>query len=105
MRIVLSTCTSDRAAEIARALVEEGEAACVNLAPVRSVYRWEGKVCLDEEVLMIIKVAAARIDRLRERLRALHPYTLPEIVVLSVDVEDSLGAYVQWVRDPSRGAG
>ncbi|MCO4771565.1 MAG: divalent-cation tolerance protein CutA [Deltaproteobacteria bacterium] len=99
MKLVLSNIGPDDADRVARALIDERRAACVNLTPVRSVYRWEGSVHVDPEVTMLIKVSLDGLDALVARLRELHPYDLPEIVVLDVDVERSLGAYVQWVRD------
>jgi len=95
----LSTCPDAATAErIARALVEDRLAACVNLLPgVRSVYRWDGDVVVDEEVLLVIKTTSAQLQALRERLPALHPYETPELVVLAVT--DGLPAYLQWIAD------
>ena len=73
----------------------------MNLLPVRSVYRWEGRVQVDSEATMLIKVAADAVDRLVAELVRLHPYDLPEIVVPPVDPGASLGAYVDWVRAES----
>jgi periplasmic divalent cation tolerance protein len=98
MRIVLSNISPDHAPEVAKALVARRLAACVNLLPVRSVYRWEGSVHEDPETTMIIKVSESGLDRLVVALRGLHPYDLPEIVVLPVDTDRSLPAYVAWVR-------
>jgi periplasmic divalent cation tolerance protein len=87
------TATAER---IARALVEEGLAACVNRVPgLRSTYVWDGSVHDDEEVLMIAKTTAARFPALRERLVALHPYELPEVV--AVRLADGHSPYLQWV--------
>lgn len=105
MKIVLSNVPPDHSERIARALVEERLAACVNWSPVRSAYRWKGEVCVEEEHAMLIKVADERIDALRARLRELHPYELPEIVVLEVDAARSLDAYVAWVRAESKPGG
>lgn len=99
MRIVLSNCPVADAERIARVLVEEGRAACVSLVPVRSFYRWQGKLCADEEVTLLIKVSKEGAPALRDRLRALHPYELPEIVALAVDEAASLASYLAWVRD------
>jgi periplasmic divalent cation tolerance protein len=98
VRVALSTAPdADVAARIARALVEERLAACANLlSPVRSIYRWQGRVEDDTEVLLVIKTRADRVDALAERLRALHPYDVPELVVLPVDA--GLAAYLDWVR-------
>ena len=89
--------SSDKAAELARALVEEGLAACGNILPgVRSIYRWEGKVSDDQEVLLVLKSTKDRFAALKERVVALHPYDVPE--VLSLDVADGQAAYLDWVR-------
>jgi periplasmic divalent cation tolerance protein len=105
MNIVFTNVPPDRADTIARALVEEGLAACVNAYPVRSTYRWKGQLEVEAETTLMMKVGTEGITRLRNRLRELHPYELPEFVVLAVDVEQSLDEYVQWVKTESRGAG
>ena len=84
------------AATIARALVEERLAACVNLLPgVRSIYRYEGAVHDEGETLLIVKTRAERARALEARVRALHPYELPEVVRL--DVAGGSPAYLAWV--------
>ena len=98
VKLVLSNLPPDHAESVAESLVVEHLAACVNLLPVRSIYRWQGELQKDEEVTLLIKVADERVGPLRERLRALHPYELPEIVVLEVDDANSLHDYVQWVE-------
>jgi periplasmic divalent cation tolerance protein len=97
VRVALTTAPdAEVAVRIARALVEERFAACANLVPqVRSIYRWQDRVEDDSEVLLVIKTRADRIDALAERLRALHPYELPELIVLPV--EGGLAAYLDWV--------
>ena len=76
-------------------------AACVNVIPkVVSVYRWEGAVERAEEALLVIKTADDRVDELRERLAQLHPYDVPEIVVL--DVLLSHAPYAAWVDNETR---
>ncbi len=95
--IAFCTCPDDAsAARIARALVEERLAACVSRIPgVRSTYAWQGAVHDDAEVLLLIKTQASRFDALRERVLALHPYELPELV--AVEVTRGLDAYLAWV--------
>jgi periplasmic divalent cation tolerance protein len=95
--VVLSTFpSSEKAAEIARVLVDERLAACVNLVPaVRSIYRWQGAVHDDAEVLAIMKTTAERAAALRDRLVALHPYDVPEAIVLPVS--DGHAPYLAWV--------
>lgn len=98
MRLVLSNISPDHADAVAHCLIDERLAACVNLLPITSVYRWEGSVHTDPEVTMMIKVSEAGLDALVAKLLTLHPYDLPEILVLPVDVERSLAKYVDWVR-------
>lgn len=83
---------------LAERLVEEGLCACVNVVPgVRSVFRWQGRVDRADEVLLIGKTTAAAAPRLRERLAALHPYQVPE--VLELPVAGGLDGYLRWVVD------
>jgi periplasmic divalent cation tolerance protein len=99
-QIVLTTCPDAASAErIARTLVEEELAACVNiLPPMRSIYRWQGKIEDASEQLLVIKSATARFPAIRDRLRALHPYELPEII--AVPIVDGLPAYLAWLNHP-----
>jgi periplasmic divalent cation tolerance protein len=98
LRVALSTAPDeDVAARNARALVDERLAACANLVPsVRSIYRWKGAIEDAREVLLVIKTRADRVDALAERLRALHPYDVPELVVLPL--VGGLAPYLDWVR-------
>jgi periplasmic divalent cation tolerance protein len=95
--LVLCTCPDAAAADrIATALVDERLAACVNrLAAVVSTYRWQGAVCRDEEILLLIKTTSERFDALRERIVALHPYELPEVI--AVDIARGQPAYLDWI--------
>lgn len=97
MMIVLVTFPNrEKAREITRQLVEERLAACATLLPgAESVYRWEGKVQVEDEVQAMLKTTRARLPQLTERLRALHPYEVPEI--LALPVETGLSAYLEWV--------
>lgn len=100
MIIILSNCPPDRAEPIASALVEERLAACVNALPgIRSTYRWQGRVEREGETTLMVKTSAAALERCLARLRALHPYECPELVVLTPDVAASFAPYVAWVRD------
>lgn len=98
--VVTILCTlpaDERAAALARALLEERLVACVNLLPgVRSLYRWQGAVHDDAETLALLKTTRDRVEALRARLVALHPYEVPEFLVLPV--ESGLEAYLLWVR-------
>jgi len=92
--LVLTTVAPDfDARSLAHALVEARLAACVNiLDSVHSVYRWEGRISHDPEQLLIIKTVDARIDALREELFRLHPYEVPEFVVLEASTSEAYGA-------------
>lgn len=99
MKVVLCNCPPEDAARIGRALVERKLAACVNAIPgVRSFYEWKGQLCDDAETTLLIKVRAEGVDALRQGIRELHPYEVPEVVVLDVDVARSHAPYVEWVR-------
>ena len=100
--LCLCTCPDAATAErLAASLVEERLAACVSLVPgLRSIYRWQGAIQRDEELLLLIKTTRARYPALQARLQALHPYELPELV--AVEVADGLPAYLRWVADAAR---
>lgn len=93
-----TTPTAEMAKQIAEALVSESLAACVNLsAPSLSIYSWQGKVQQDEEFTLTIKTSADRQDACIERIRELHDYDVPEIIVLPI-----IGGsddYLQWIID------
>jgi periplasmic divalent cation tolerance protein len=97
--IVLSTVPAPSVAtSLARTLVEERLAACVNILPaMTSIYRWRDGIEEEAEHQLVIKTARARIPALRQRLHELHPYEVPEFIVLAV-AEGSEG-YLRWVRD------
>jgi periplasmic divalent cation tolerance protein len=99
--IVLTTTADDQAEPLARRLVEERLAACVNMhAPMVSFYRWQGRLERDPERQLVIKTTRDRLGALEARLRELHPYELPEFLVLPVDqVSD---AYAGWVEANTR---
>jgi periplasmic divalent cation tolerance protein len=93
---------AERATALARTLVGEALAACVNVVPgVRSIYRWEGRIQEDDEVLCLIKTRPALFDRVRRRILELHPYEVPEILAFGVD--DGSPAYLDWLRAATAG--
>lgn len=96
--LVHCTCPDETtAAALAETLVRERLAACVNqLSGVRSRYLWQGEIHQDDETLLLIKTTGDRFAALASRLRALHPYDLPEI--LAVPVTHGLPDYLDWVR-------
>lgn len=87
--------------QLARTLVDEQLAACVNLLPdVASVYRWQNAVQESAECLLLIKTRAVLFAALRDRIVALHPYELPEVI--SVPVNAGLPAYLNWIDENTR---
>ncbi len=101
--VALCTCPSEEIArEIARALVEQRYAACVNRIPnVTSCYRWRGKVEEEAEVLLVIKTAAAVYEKMQHAIQQMHPYEVPEIIALPVRA--GLPAYLNWVAESCGG--
>ena len=100
--VVLVTAPSaEQAAALARALVEARLAACGNVVPgLRSIYRWEGRVQDEPEALLVLKTTRDRLEALRERVLALHPYDVPE--VLALPVEAGSAAYLAWLAAETR---
>jgi len=96
-RIVITTTGSrEEADRIARFLVEEQIAACVNLLPgLTSVYRWKGEVETAEEILLLIKTCAGNLEAVDAALRRLHSYEVPEMLVLEPKAGSQ--AYLEWI--------
>lgn len=103
--VLLCYCTCPNAASaqhLADALVGESLAACVNRIPgIHSTYHWKGNVTTDVEELLLIKTTVERFEALKERVLALHPYELPELI--AVPVERGHAAYLDWVRAAGEG--
>jgi periplasmic divalent cation tolerance protein len=97
--LVFVTCGSEEEAlKIAHSLVEERLAACVNLvSPVRSIYRWEGKIWDEKEWILIIKTQKKRFEELEKKVKSLHSYSVPEIIGLPI-VEGS-ASYLKWLEE------
>jgi len=95
--LVLTTLpNSDAAADLAKKVVGEKLAACANVMPaVRSIYRWQGALQDENEVLVLLKTRQARFDKLKARILELHPYDVPEVI--AVPVEQGHGAYLDWI--------
>jgi len=94
--ILITTGSVDEGQNIARTLVDERLAACVNIiSPIQSVYRWEGQVQDDQEVLLIVKTATEMLEPLAVRVKQLHSYEVPEIIALPIIA----GAtdYLDWI--------
>ena len=100
--VVLVTCGSEEeATKIANSLVEEGVAACVNIiSPVRSIYRWEGKIWDEKEWLLIMKTQKERFEDLEKKVKSLHSYSVPEVIALPI-VEGS-APYLKWLEETTK---
>ncbi len=86
------------AARIGRQVIEEGLCACCNiLGPIRSIYRWKGRVHDEKEVLCVLKTRTALFEGLKKRVKELHPYQVPEVVALPI--EDGLSEYLGWIDE------
>ena len=97
--VVLTTvANTDEAARLIRALVERRIIACGTMLPgARSIYRWEGKIADEQEVVVLLKTRAARLDSLEVAFEELHPYRVPEL--LALPVASGLGKYLGWIED------
>ena len=100
--VVLVTVGSESEAEtIATALLDERLAACVNIGgPIRSLYRWQGRIADDREWQLVIKTRSDLFDALADRVRVLHSYDVPEIIGLPVTVGNP--AYLEWLEEATR---
>jgi periplasmic divalent cation tolerance protein len=101
MEALVAFCTfpdAETARKIVREIVDLGLAACGNILPeVHSIYRWKGKVESADEVLGIFKLDAQRYREFETKLRALHPYDVPEIT--SCKIDNALPEYLRWVTE------
>ncbi len=94
--VVLTTCPdATTATRIARALLESGLAACITHQAVHSLYRWQGRIEEEPEVLLLIKTHSRRFADLEMRLKSLHPYDVPEIIALPIAAGSA--AYLAWL--------
>ena len=95
--IISTTDSLESAQAISIALVESHEAACITIVPgIRSVYRWEGKLCNEGEFLLLIKSCSEKFEAVRRRIRQLHSYQVPEIIALPIVAGDS--DYLAWLQ-------
>jgi periplasmic divalent cation tolerance protein len=96
--VLVTTGSQEEADRIATCLVEERLAACVNIVGgIRSVYRWEGKVQRDPELLLLVKIRSAELTRVQARVRELHSYETPEVIALPI--AGGSEAYLRWLED------
>jgi periplasmic divalent cation tolerance protein len=96
--VIISTAdTMDLAEKVASTIVKESLAACVNIVPgIRSIYRWEGKVCDDAELLLLIKSSEDNFESVRSRIRQLHTYDTPEVIAVPIGAGDP--DYLNWLH-------
>jgi periplasmic divalent cation tolerance protein len=100
--VLVTMPDGETAARAGRTLVEEQLAACVNIVPgLRSIYEYDGKLCDDAEVLCLFKTRRALYPALRDRLAALHPYEVPEIIALTL--AEGNAAYLAWLAAGTQG--
>jgi periplasmic divalent cation tolerance protein len=93
--VVFCTAPQGEAQSLAKTLVEEKLAACVNISPVSSCYIWDDKLNLDEEALLIIKTKKCRFEPLKNRILMLHSYVVPEIIALPIVAGHQ--PYLDWM--------
>ncbi|MDF1661430.1 MAG: divalent-cation tolerance protein CutA [Planctomycetota bacterium] len=97
-RLVLCNTPADLSETLAKTLVEERLAACVNIVKgVKSVYRWEGEICIDTENTLLIKTTAARLTQLTKRINELHSYDLPEVIAIEIQSQEGEKRYLDWL--------
>jgi periplasmic divalent cation tolerance protein len=98
--VVYCTTPRDHSAKIAHEILKRRLVACVNITQVRSLYRWEGEICDEEEDLLIIKTRLPLADDLIAAIRDIHPYEVPEVIAFPV-IHGYQG-YLNWVMDETR---
>jgi periplasmic divalent cation tolerance protein len=100
--VILATApTRDEAAKIARLLIDEKLAACVQLAPIESFYVWDGKTQNEAEVLLLVKTRKSLFEDAIARIKTVHSYSVPEIVAMPFTA--GFGGYFQWIEDVTAG--
>ncbi len=100
--LVLTTCPdSITAKQLARGLVADNVAACVNIIPgLTSYFKWNHKVESDSELLLLIKTTSEHLPAIQKRIKSLHPHELPEIIAVSI--KDGLKEYLRWIEDSTK---
>jgi len=98
VRVAIVTIPRDEAAKLAKGLVQERLAACVNIVPrIESMFWWDGKIQHDEEALLIVKTTQLKVEAMIKYVQENHPYDVPEIITLSL--AEGLPDYLNWVID------
>ena len=96
--IYITTGSANEAKKIGRTLVEEKLVACSNIiSPIRSIYRWQGKICDDKEALMVLKTRKSLFKQIVKRVETLHSYDVPEIIAMPITEGSS--KYLSWLNE------
>ena len=95
--VFVTASNEEEGAKIAQTLVQEGLCACCNITAVRSIYKWQGKVSDEKEVLCIIKTRRGLFDKLEKRVKELHSYELPEII--GIKIKEGSREYLKWIDE------
>lgn len=98
--IYITTKDEEEARRIGKTLVEEKLAACVNIHPIKSIYRWGGGIEEEEETALLVKTKAELADEVIERVKELHSYEVPCIV--SLPIEKGNPAYLEWIKESTK---
>jgi periplasmic divalent cation tolerance protein len=99
--VLVTTKDVTEAEKIAGELVKDGYAACVNIInKVRSVYRWQGEICRDTEALCVIKTVKGNFEALKDKVKSMHSYTVPEVIGLPIDIGSD--KYLKWLTKESK---
>ena len=98
--VYVTAPSEEEARKMARELIEKKLAACANIFPISSLYRWKGKLQEEREVAMILKTSVERVEEVIRELRRIHPYELP--CVLSLPVSKGLPEFLRWVEEETR---
>lgn len=96
--VLVTVASCEEGEKIARRLVEDRLGACVNIVPqVRSLFTWKGKLTQEDEVLLVIKSRRSRFQELAATVKALHSYSVPEII--AIPISEGSADYLQWISD------
>lgn len=95
--VLFCTASVGESGKIAKLLVEERLAACVNITNVKSCYRWQGEFCEDSEALLIVKTEKSMVDKIIKRIKEVHSYEVPEIIALPIVAGSE--KYLEWVDE------
>lgn len=99
--VLITTPNEEEAVKIAKTLVEEKLAGCINIIKnIRSIYSWQGKIEDDSEVLMIVKTRSELFEELEKRVKSMHSYTVPEII--SMDIKKGSESYLKWLIEVTK---